>query len=163
VLQGDSSLERELLALPSGEDPAGSRPEMLPAGPARPNSRALLSGPGMGRLLHEASQLADLVLVEAPPLLRGGEAVALMSVVDAVLVVASAGKTTSKEAGESTEVLEDAGANVLGLVVVHGRSQADDAPPGWPARGEASGEQSDGPAIAAVYSRHATPATAPGK
>jgi Mrp family chromosome partitioning ATPase len=153
VLEGQSSLERELLALESGEGRAGPGPEVLPAGSAPPKSRALLSGPGMERLVREAVQRADLVLLEAPPLLHGADAVALMPLVDAVVVVATAGKTTAKEATESMELMEDAGVEVLGLVVVHGEGEADDAPPGWPrvADNASSSQQAGGPAVAAVY------------
>ncbi len=79
------------------------------------NSGQLVTlGPG---LLDAARELADVVIVETPPLLLVHHAEALMHAVDVVVVVVETGETTVDEGRRASEVLRRLGAPVLGLVL----------------------------------------------
>jgi capsular exopolysaccharide synthesis family protein len=90
---------------------------MVPSGdpPAKPAE--LLSGGHMHRALHEARQRADVVVMDAPPVLSASEAAHLATEVDAVVVVARAGKTTVDQAELTAERLKTVGAPVVGVAL----------------------------------------------
>ena len=76
-----------------------------------------------GQLVNRASpvfeaarQIADVVLVEAPPFLQFHHGEALAHAVDVVLVVAECGETTFQGADETGVDLRRIGAPVLGVV-----------------------------------------------
>jgi Mrp family chromosome partitioning ATPase len=64
-----------------------------------------------------ARQLADVIIVEAPPLLTVHHAEALSHAVDVVLVVGECGITTRDGARRSSDLLRRIGAPVLGVVL----------------------------------------------
>jgi capsular exopolysaccharide synthesis family protein len=91
--------------------------KVIPSGPPTENPNRLISSDRMLRVLDEARQAADVVLVDAAPLLAGGEAASLLSEVDAVLLVARAGRTTVDEAERTAELLERLDAPVAGVAL----------------------------------------------
>ncbi len=68
-------------------------------------------------LLNAARQLADVIIVETPPLLVVHHGEALVQSVDVVLVVAECGSTTIDEGHRAGDILRRLGAPVLGLVL----------------------------------------------
>jgi capsular exopolysaccharide synthesis family protein len=90
---------------------------VIPSGHPTDNPNRLISSDRMLRLLDEARQAADVVLVDAAPLLAGGEAAALLSEADAVLLVARAGRTTVDEAERTADLLERLDAPVAGVAL----------------------------------------------
>jgi capsular exopolysaccharide synthesis family protein len=82
------------------------------------------SGQGVGTLapdsslLEDARALADIVLVDAGPLLAVSEGATLAPKVDAVVVVGRTGTTTGDAARRATELLARLQAHVLGVVLV---------------------------------------------
>lgn len=92
---------------------------VLPSGPLPPNSAELLRSAEMGMLLRELSQDADLVILDAPPLLPVADAQVLLDhpQVDGCLVVARAYRTTRDEVRRARAVLERHGLEGIGLVV----------------------------------------------
>lgn len=68
-------------------------------------------------LLNSARQLADVVIVETPPLLVVHHGEALIHSVDVVVVVAECGSTTIDQGRRASEILRRLGAPVLGLVL----------------------------------------------
>ena len=129
LLAGETVLEAELHEL--RHDGAGQI-EVLPAGSAQVPPELALSGDAMRRVLHQARQWADVVVVAGPPLLSGAEPVTLVPLADAILVVAKIGDTTAREARDSVELLRELDATVLGVVAarterrVHTRAMAFD-------------------------------------
>src|SRR5207253_6617276 len=100
---------REVRLVPSGARP--ERPAML------------LAGANMRRALDEAKEEADVVLLDAPPILASADATELLTEVDRVLVVSRAGKTTGELAERTSELLDRLGASVAG-VVLNGAKEA---------------------------------------
>jgi Mrp family chromosome partitioning ATPase len=91
--------------------------KVIPSGQPTDNPNRLISSERMLRILEEARQTADVVLVDAEPLLAGGDAAYLLPEVDAVLLVARTGKTTVDEAERTAELLERLDAPVTGLAL----------------------------------------------
>jgi capsular exopolysaccharide synthesis family protein len=91
--------------------------KVIPSGHPTDNPNRLISSDQMLRVLDEARQAADVVLVDAAPLLAGGEAAYLLSEADAVLLVARTGRTTVDEAERTAELLERLDAPVAGVAL----------------------------------------------
>jgi non-specific protein-tyrosine kinase len=94
---------------------------LVPSGSVPPRPSTLLTTPTMGKALEEARKLADIVLIDTPPLLMASDAAHLMGDVDSVLVVARAGKTTAEQAERVRDLLERLGAPVVGLALNEAR------------------------------------------
>lgn len=128
-LAGVSKVERSL----------GSRVRVVPAGAPVANPSALLDA--QRRLVPKARSVADIVLLDTPPLLTASDASELAPTADAVLVVCRTGKTTFDDANRASERLALLGVPVLGVVLVeasisraarayHRRSSRFGPPPG---------------------------------
>jgi capsular exopolysaccharide synthesis family protein len=74
------------------------------------------------QMLEEARSLADVVLLDTAPLLVVSDASELLPAVDAVVLVARAGKTTRDAARRASELLDRAGIPVLGVVLIGAQS-----------------------------------------
>lgn len=94
---------------------------LVPSGSIPPRPSTLLTTPTMGKALEEARKLADVVLIDTPPMLMASDAAHLMGDVDAVLVVARAGKTTAEQAERVRDLLGRLGAPVVGLALNEAR------------------------------------------
>jgi Mrp family chromosome partitioning ATPase len=70
-------------------------------------------------IIAAARQVADAVIIDAPPLLHTHDAIALLPAVDLVLVVAQYAVTKSDEARESGDMLRRFRAPVLGVVLTN--------------------------------------------
>jgi Mrp family chromosome partitioning ATPase len=70
------------------------------------------------RLIDEARELADVVILDTAPLLSASLTRELTTVVDAVVVVCRVGGTTASEAERCADLLEQLGAPALGVVLV---------------------------------------------
>ena len=112
---------------------------VLPAGPQPHNPVALLGSSQMGALLEQCTREADLVVVDAPPLLPVADTDALLDhrQVDAYLVVGRIGVTKRDEAHLARQRLDRRDPIGLGLVVngvqeIAGGYYAYDEPPARP-------------------------------
>ena len=94
--------------------------KVIPSGQPTDNPNSLIGSERMLRILDEARQAADIVLVDAAPLLAGGDAAYLLPEMDAVLLVARTGKTTVDEAERTAELLERLDAPVAGVALTSG-------------------------------------------
>lgn len=90
---------------------------IVPSGSAPESPGELLSSGGMQEALLEARQMADIVLLDSPPLLTASDASSLFPDVDAVLVVARAGRTKFLHAERASELLHTLDAPVRGVVL----------------------------------------------
>jgi tyrosine-protein kinase len=92
---------------------------ILPAGPLPSNAPELLESRSMHDLLEELGKFADLVILDAPPVLPVSDARILLDhpSIDACLVVVRAFKTSRNEARRANAVLEQHDREPLGLVV----------------------------------------------
>lgn len=69
-------------------------------------------------LLGEARHLADVVIVDTPPILLGSDALDLLPAVDAVVLVSRVGRTRAESAQRAGELLARFAAPVHGIVLV---------------------------------------------
>jgi succinoglycan biosynthesis transport protein ExoP len=98
VVLGSVSLEQALTAVSLDEsgmerrrttrDPG--RLEVLPAGTIPPDPAEFASSPGLVDVLADVKERAEVVLVDAPPVLAVSDAMTLSATVDAMMVVARA-------------------------------------------------------------------------
>lgn len=88
----------------------------VPAGTISSNPGELV-GPDQ-ELLSAASKLADIVVIDAGPILAVNDPSALLPQVDAVVVVARSGHTTAEAAHRTSELLARLEARLLGVALV---------------------------------------------
>jgi polysaccharide biosynthesis transport protein len=86
-------------------------------GPLPPNPAEILGSTAMASLLEELQAYADIVVIDAPPVLPVTDAVALSTQVDGVVLVGRDGKSTRTNIAESRRRLEGVGAHVVGCVL----------------------------------------------
>jgi polysaccharide biosynthesis transport protein len=94
--------------------------EVLPAGPIPGDAAELLDSRAMTELLRELRTRADVVLVDAPPMLPVTDAMVLGTKVDAVVVVARARLASRPQLVALARALEACAAPRLGFVFVGG-------------------------------------------
>jgi tyrosine-protein kinase Etk/Wzc len=98
---------------------------VLPSGATVANPPALLAGRAMPMLLHSLAEEYDYVLVDAPPPLEVSDALPLLAMVDAVVIVARLGQTGETSARRLVDLLSRAPhAPILGTIA-NGASEAD--------------------------------------
>ena len=120
----DSSLievDASTLARVDGTTSARARTfHVLPAGPVPPNPQALLARPMMTHVIEDARAMADVVLVDVPPLGTVNDPVTLANLVDGVVLVAHLGRTTRDASRRTLRLLANVDARKLGVVVTGG-------------------------------------------
>lgn len=90
---------------------------LVPSGAHPRNTAALLSSEKMRSALEEARRQADVVLIDTAPLLASAEVTHLFPIVDAVVVVARAKRTTAEIAERASELLKRLDAPVVGIAL----------------------------------------------
>jgi protein-tyrosine kinase len=90
---------------------------LVASGPLPPNPSELLGSRRFGEILDALVKEADIVLLDAPPIMAVSDAAVLASRVDGVLLVVSAGKTKRELARRAKSLLEKVNANILGVVL----------------------------------------------
>lgn len=105
-----------------GDLPAASI-DVLAHGEQVQDPVTLLSSERMSTLLHVASESYDTVILDTPPLLPVSDAVPLLELVDAAILVVRLGEETRGSADRLSEIVERIpGANLAGIVVNDVRS-----------------------------------------
>jgi capsular exopolysaccharide synthesis family protein len=110
VLAGRSSLQGAL-------QPARTRLSVLCSGEALVNPAEVAASEALAELIRQAETLADLVVIDAPPVLPVTDAVAMSSQVQGVLLVVRAGDTRKDAVAEARRRLDVVGAHVVGCVL----------------------------------------------
>lgn len=90
---------------------------LVPAGPAPANAAELLASARMRKVLDELAGLADIVIVDSPPVLGVSDPVILAAAGGAVLLVAHAGATRPRQLLRARDALLKTDAVLLGAVV----------------------------------------------
>lgn len=96
---------------------------LLPSGPIPPNAADLLSTSRIRKIIAEASERFDIVLIDGPPTLGLADAPLLTAAAHNILFVVESGKTRTRAAIEAINQVEASGAHVLGVVL----TKADDS------------------------------------
>ncbi len=81
------------------------------------NPSEALGSQAMVDLLNEASAMADIVIIDAPPVLPVTDPTVLAALVDGTVVVCRWGRTTLHAADATRQTLENVGADVIGVVL----------------------------------------------
>jgi non-specific protein-tyrosine kinase len=90
---------------------------VLPSGPQPPNPSEALGSRRMRQALEEMRQLADVVILDSPPLLAVADGLVLGATVDAAILVVRSGATRRTLAQRAKEQLDRVEARLLGVVV----------------------------------------------
>ncbi len=89
----------------------------LGAGPLPPNPAELLTAPPFAKLIGDASEQYDLVIIDSPPALMVSDSIIVSGSVDGVVIVACAGKSTRTALQRTLRNLRRHHARVLGVVL----------------------------------------------
>jgi capsular exopolysaccharide synthesis family protein len=92
----------------------------LPAGPIPADPSELLASEAMTKVLAALRAGYDLVLIDAPAVLRYTDAAVLAARADGVVLLARAGRSTAAQLSEAATALRRVGARLLGTVLAHG-------------------------------------------
>jgi len=90
---------------------------LLSAGPIPPNPADLLGSDQAREIFRVLAKDFDVVLVDGPPVLPVTDALVLSSYADAVVMVVAAGQTTRAQEERACELLRQAEARTVGLVL----------------------------------------------
>jgi Mrp family chromosome partitioning ATPase/capsular polysaccharide biosynthesis protein len=101
--------------------------QLLPVGTYRDNPAELFGSPGMRPVMEQLPLLADVVLLDTPPVLAVPDSAILGSYCQGALVVASEGRTDRGDLERTIRRLEATNCPVLGLAMNHVRRPASDA------------------------------------
>ncbi len=91
--------------------------QLLPSGPLPPNPADLLGSRRMDAVITRLKGSADIVLLDAPPVMAVTDAAVLGSKVDGFLLVVSAGATRREHAERAKQMLEKVKVRIVGAVL----------------------------------------------
>ena len=111
VLAGDIPWTEALRSVPD------KKLQYLTAGTTPPNPAELLGSESMKSLIDELRELYDYIFIDAPPVLAVTDAPVLTRLADIVLPVIETARVPAKAARRMGDILENAKAPVVGLVV----------------------------------------------
>ncbi len=101
--------------------------QLLPVGVHLDNPSELFDSPGMQPVLDQLHLLADIVLLDTPPVLSAPDTAILGSLTHGAVIVASEGKTDRSDLERTARRLEVTGCRVVGLVMNHVRRSSSDS------------------------------------
>ncbi len=90
---------------------------VLPSGPLPPNPSEILGSQQMVDLLVALTEIADVVVMDAPPLLPVTDAAVLARIADGAVLVVQAGRTKREQVTRCLEALDSVDSRLLGTVV----------------------------------------------
>ena len=90
---------------------------VVPSGPLPPNPSEILGSQLINNFLQELTGFADVVVIDAPPVLPVADAVALSAQVDATILILRHGMTLRSGVAATRRRLEAVGANIVGYVL----------------------------------------------
>lgn len=91
--------------------------DILPSGPRNDTFGDALRAKGTAQRLRSLYQDYEEVIVDSPPILIKSDAIALATMVDEVVLVLRAGRTTHHEAQLARQYLESVRGNVVGVIL----------------------------------------------
>lgn len=102
-----------------------SKLHLLPSGPVPPNPAELIGSEQMSNFLKKMSANFTHVVVDSPPIASFTDGVLIASMVDGVILVVHAGKSSRQVIRRSKQLLNEIGAKIFGVVLnnVNLRSQ----------------------------------------
>jgi len=91
--------------------------KVLAGGPIPPNPAELVGSKRMKRLIDDASEQFDIVLIDTPPIIAVTDASIIAQEVDGVILVLASGEVNKEYAQRAKEQLDKVGAKILGAVL----------------------------------------------
>ena len=91
--------------------------DVILSGPTPPNPSELLGSARMNSLLEEMGKQYDYIFIDMPPLCVVADALVVAPMAAGVVLVARHNQTMYEEFGEALEKVEQAGADLLGVVL----------------------------------------------
>jgi non-specific protein-tyrosine kinase len=92
---------------------------LLSSGPLPPNPADMLGAQKLDNIIASLASKADIVLLDAPPVIAVTDAAILGAKVDGVLLVISAGRTRREHAQRAKELLEKAKVRIIGAALTN--------------------------------------------
>lgn len=92
--------------------------QVLPCGERPPNPAELLGSKRMSEILSQADTIADMVVIDSPPVLSVIDAAVLATLNTGVLIVIQPGSTKQRDLLQTIEQLRQVKAKILGLVLM---------------------------------------------
>jgi non-specific protein-tyrosine kinase len=90
---------------------------IIPSGPQPPNPSELLASERMRRRLAQLRDMADVVILDSPPVLAVSDPAILAALTDGALLVVNSARTRGQHAAQAVTTLQNAGAHLLGIVL----------------------------------------------
>ena len=91
--------------------------ELLPSGPVPPDVGEFVGSRALTEIFEQLRHLADIILVDSPPLLRVGDAMTLSGKVDGIVVASNLAQARRPMVNELRRVLDSCPADILGFVL----------------------------------------------
>jgi capsular exopolysaccharide synthesis family protein len=98
---------------------------LLPSGPLPPNPADLLSTGRIRKIIAEAKEAFDLVVLDGPPTLGLADAPLLAAAAGSALFVVESGKTRTRSAIEALNRLEATGTRIVGAMLTKSQDNRD--------------------------------------
>jgi capsular exopolysaccharide synthesis family protein len=112
-------LDEEAMSDPPLQETVVPGLQLLASGPLPPSPADLLGSRRMDGVLELLTERADMVLLDAPPVVAASDAAVLATKVDGVLLVVSAGQTKRDSVQAAKTRLEKVNANLIGSVLTN--------------------------------------------
>ena len=113
---GVMPLRARISPIAASSETGQGRLEVITTGRTRVEPAAFVESSGLTEALHTLRGYAEIVLIDAPPILATGDSIALTGKVDAVLLITRLGTLTRPTLQELARVLRRSPVPVLGLV-----------------------------------------------
>jgi succinoglycan biosynthesis transport protein ExoP len=128
VALGRVLLQEALVQIPLGElgdahGQGGGMLEVLPTGPLPPNAGEFAAGAALTEIMQRLSGHADIVIVDTPPMLQVGDAMAMSAKVDGVIVVTRLSVARRGILDEVRRLLDTAPTQKLGFVLTEAEAE----------------------------------------
>lgn len=124
TILSNSMSEEEMLGLVRHSE-AGNV-DLLTSGPVSPNPAELLGSDQMRRLIAALETRYTHVVIDSPPIVPFTDSVLISKLVDGVLLIVQGGKSSRRMVRRSTQILNEVGAKVLGVVLNNVNLHRDD-------------------------------------
>jgi non-specific protein-tyrosine kinase len=118
-------LDHQVMSNPPLRETAVPGLRLLASGPLPPSPSDLLGSRRMDSVLTALKERADMVLLDAPPVLAASDAPILATKADGVVLVVSAGRTRRDSVQVAKATLERVNANLVGAVLTNMPLDAD--------------------------------------
>ena len=90
---------------------------VIPGGPIPPNPAELLGSPKMSALLDHIKEIADIILVDSPPVLMVADGPILAAQVDGAIMVVEGFTTRSPSLQAALDSLRNTQVNIVGVII----------------------------------------------